>query len=95
MFEIVNDIDNCPVIGIKNKSQGPVSGPLHTVTTPLRVNTSARHWQVSSLQANLLSSHRKFLTRLDVVEMTDSLSGRGDSLTLFLFSDSLEVNTIV
>ena len=25
------------------------------------------------------------------MEMTDSLSGRGDNLSLFLFSDSLEV----
>ncbi len=45
----------------------------------------------SEFQANLLSSHRKFVTRIDVVELTSSLSGRGDNLSLFLFSDSLEV----
>ncbi|XP_038117928.1 protein ECT2 isoform X3 [Culex quinquefasciatus] len=53
MFDIFNDIDNCP--------------------------------------PHLVSSHRHFVSRCEVTELTDSLSGRGDSLMLFLFSDTLEV----
>ncbi|XP_063700471.1 protein ECT2 isoform X1 [Culicoides brevitarsis] len=53
IFEIFNDIDNCP--------------------------------------PHLVSSHRSFVSKLEVTELTDSLSGRGDSLVLFLFSDTLEV----
>ncbi|XP_055608049.1 protein ECT2 isoform X2 [Uranotaenia lowii] len=53
MFDIFNDIDNCP--------------------------------------PHLVSSHRHFVSRCEVTELTDSLSGRGDSLILFLFSDTLEV----
>nr|AUG84409.1 ECT2 [Platynereis dumerilii] len=53
MFDIVNDIDNCP--------------------------------------PNLLSSHRSFSMKVDVVEVTDELSGRGENITLFVFSDSIEM----
>ncbi|KDR08513.1 protein ECT2 [Zootermopsis nevadensis] len=53
MFDIFNDIDNCP--------------------------------------AQLVSSHRSFIVRCDVVELSDGLSGRGDSLVFFLFSDMMEV----
>ncbi|ESO86405.1 hypothetical protein LOTGIDRAFT_61738, partial [Lottia gigantea] len=53
MFDIINDIDNCP--------------------------------------ATLLSSHRQFTSKIDVIELSDTLSGRGDSLTLFLFTDSIEI----
>ncbi|KAL3848234.1 hypothetical protein ACJMK2_019105 [Sinanodonta woodiana] len=53
MFDIMNDIDNCP--------------------------------------ATLLSSHRSFVTRIDVIELTESLCGRGVPLSMFLFSDSIEV----
>lgn len=53
MFEIMNDIDNCP--------------------------------------PTLLSSHRQFVTRLDVTELSDDLCGKGVPLSLFLFTDSLEV----
>ncbi|XP_067014278.2 protein ECT2 [Anabrus simplex] len=53
MFDIFNDIDNCP--------------------------------------PHLVSSHRNFIVRCDVMELSDGLSGRGDSLVLFLFSDILEV----
>ena len=34
------------------------------------------------------------MTRVDVVELTDELSGRGDPLSLFVFSDSLEVRQL-
>lgn len=53
MFEIMNDIDNCP--------------------------------------PTLLSSHRRFVTRIDVIELSDELCGRGMPLSLFLFTDSLEM----
>ena len=55
MFDIVNDIDNCPPY--------------------------------------LLSSNRAFIMRIDGIELSDELSGRGDHVSLFLFSDSLEVRT--
>lgn len=41
-----------------------------------------------------MSSHRNFVLKVDVVEITDTLSGKGDNLSLFLFSDSLEVSNI-
>lgn len=53
MFDIFNDIDNCP--------------------------------------PHLVSSHRSFIVRCDVIELSDGLSGRGDSLVFFLFSDMMEV----
>ncbi|XP_014677396.1 PREDICTED: protein ECT2-like [Priapulus caudatus] len=53
MFDIVNDIDNCP--------------------------------------ADLLSSHRQFVTKADMVELNDSVGHRGDNLTMFLFNDRLEI----
>ena len=44
-------------------------------------------------QAHIVSSHRSFVTRCDVVEIKgDGLSGRGDHLIMFLFSDMLEVS---
>lgn len=43
------------------------------------------------LQAHLVSSNRNFISRCEVSELTDNLSGRGDSLVLYLFSDSIEV----
>lgn len=53
MFDIVNDIDNCP--------------------------------------ATLLSSHRNFVNRIDVVELSDQLVRRGEPLSIFVFSDSIEI----
>lgn len=44
------------------------------------------------LQAQLVSSHRSFIVRCDVIELSDGLSGRGDSLVFFLFSDMMEVH---
>lgn len=43
------------------------------------------------LQPHLVSSHRSFIVRCDVIELSDGLSGRGDSLVFFLFSDMMEV----
>lgn len=53
MFEIINNIENCP--------------------------------------PNLLSAHRSFICKVDVVEVTDELLGKGNPVTLFAFSDSLEI----
>lgn len=47
---------------------------------------------VPSLQANILSSHRSFLRRVDVLDIGNPGKGtKGDTLTIFIFSDSLEV----
>lgn len=44
------------------------------------------------LQPNLLSASRNFIARLDVLDVTGDLLDRGEPVTLFLFSDSLEVS---
>jgi hypothetical protein len=55
MFDIFNDIENCPPM--------------------------------------LVSSHRTFISKCEVIELetSETLSGRGDHLILFLFSDTLEI----
>lgn len=40
---------------------------------------------------HLVSSHRSFVARCEVVELSKELSGRGDHLVLFLFTDTMEV----
>ncbi|XP_036338298.1 protein ECT2 isoform X1 [Rhagoletis pomonella] len=40
---------------------------------------------------HLVSSNRSFISKCEVTELSDSLSGRGDSLMLYLFSDTIEV----
>ncbi|XP_067646398.1 uncharacterized protein pbl isoform X1 [Eurosta solidaginis] len=40
---------------------------------------------------HLVSSNRSFISKCEVTELSDSLSGRGDSLLLYLFSDTIEV----
>ena len=47
------------------------------------------------LQANLLSSHRIFLKRVDVIELINSVGSKGDALSLLLFSDNLEVSYLI
>ena len=46
---------------------------------------------IDNCPPNLLSSHRSFILSVDVVDLTNTLSGKGDNVTLFLFSDSLEL----
>ncbi|XP_039295848.1 protein ECT2 isoform X4 [Nilaparvata lugens] len=46
---------------------------------------------IDNCPPHLVSSHRSFIARCDVNELSDSLSGRGDSLAFFLFSDILEI----
>ncbi|EDV40056.1 uncharacterized protein Dana_GF24148, isoform A [Drosophila ananassae] len=40
---------------------------------------------------HLVSSNRSFISKCEVNELSDSLSGRGDSLVVYLFSDSMEL----
>ncbi|XP_054708607.1 protein ECT2-like [Uloborus diversus] len=53
MFDIVNDIENCP--------------------------------------PNLLSSHRSLVSKTDMQEITDLLTKKGGAITMFLFTDVLEI----
>ncbi|KAK6195819.1 hypothetical protein SNE40_001172 [Patella caerulea] len=46
---------------------------------------------IDNCPATLLSSHRRFINKVDVIELSDTLSGRGDPLSLFLFTDSIEI----
>ncbi|XP_071644655.1 protein ECT2 isoform X6 [Temnothorax longispinosus] len=47
--------------------------------------------EIDNCPPNLVSSHRSFISKCDVMEVTEGLSGRGDHLVLFLFTDTLEV----
>ncbi|EZA53547.1 protein ECT2 isoform X3 [Ooceraea biroi] len=47
--------------------------------------------EIDNCPPHLVSSHRSFLSKCDVVEITEGLSGRGDHLVLFLFTDTLEI----
>lgn len=47
--------------------------------------------EIENCPPHLVSSHRSFISRCEVTELTDTLSGRGDSLMLFLFTDTLEI----
>uniref|UniRef100_A0A674HAW7 Epithelial cell transforming 2 n=1 Tax=Taeniopygia guttata TaxID=59729 RepID=A0A674HAW7_TAEGU len=42
-------------------------------------------------EANLLSSHRSLVQRLETVALGDDLCDRGEQVTLFLFNDCLEI----
>ena len=46
---------------------------------------------IENCPATLLSSHRNFLKKIDCYEMTNELLKKGAHLTLFLFSDCLEI----
>ncbi|SPP86966.1 protein ECT2 isoform X1 [Drosophila guanche] len=46
---------------------------------------------IDGCPAHLVSSNRSFIAKCEVNELSDSLSGRGDSLVLYLFSDSIEL----
>ncbi|XP_034482371.1 protein ECT2 isoform X2 [Drosophila innubila] len=46
---------------------------------------------IDGCPAHLVSSNRCFISKCEVNELSDSLSGRGDSLLLYLFSDSIEL----
>ncbi|XP_055911416.1 protein ECT2 isoform X2 [Eupeodes corollae] len=46
---------------------------------------------IEGCPAHLVSSNRSFISKCEVTELSDNLSGRGDSLMLYLFSDTIEV----
>uniref|UniRef100_A0A8D0FMM8 Epithelial cell transforming 2 n=1 Tax=Strix occidentalis caurina TaxID=311401 RepID=A0A8D0FMM8_STROC len=47
-------------------------------------------YEVDGCPANLLSSHRSLVQRLETVALGDDLCDRGEQVTLFLFNDCLE-----
>ena len=49
---------------------------------------------IENCPPHLVSSHRSFLSRIDVIELggSDELCGKGYELSLFLFSDVLEIS---
>ncbi|XP_053689992.1 protein ECT2 [Sabethes cyaneus] len=47
--------------------------------------------EIDKCPPHLVSFHRQYISRCEVTELSDGLSGRGDSLVLFLLSDTLEV----
>ncbi|KAG0717993.1 Protein ECT2 [Chionoecetes opilio] len=49
------------------------------------------HNDIEMCPPNLVASHRMHMSKVDVAELSDSCSGRGDTLTLFLFNDVLEI----
>ncbi|XP_063843442.1 protein ECT2-like isoform X4 [Scylla paramamosain] len=49
------------------------------------------HNDIEMCPPNLVASHRMHMSKVDVTELSDSCSGRGDTLTLFLFNDVLEI----
>lgn len=46
---------------------------------------------IDNCPADLVSSHRRYISRCEVTELTNSMSGRDDLLMLFLFTDYIEV----
>nr|XP_045600854.1 protein ECT2-like isoform X3 [Procambarus clarkii] len=49
------------------------------------------HNDIEMCPPNLVASHRMYMSKVDVTELSDCCSGRGDTLTLFLFNDVLEI----
>ncbi|XP_059478644.1 protein ECT2 [Neocloeon triangulifer] len=47
--------------------------------------------EIENCPADIVASHRTFVQRCDVNEISNELSGRGEHLTLILFSDMLEI----
>ncbi|XP_065604107.1 protein ECT2 isoform X1 [Cyrtonyx montezumae] len=48
-------------------------------------------YEVDGCPANLLSSHRSLVQRLETVALGDDICDRGEQVTLFLFNDCLEI----
>lgn len=46
---------------------------------------------IDNCPADLVSSHRSYISRCEVSELTNSLSGRDDPLMIFLFTDYIEI----
>ncbi|KAJ1087590.1 hypothetical protein NDU88_000757 [Pleurodeles waltl] len=48
-------------------------------------------YEVDGCPANLLSSHRMLVQRMETIALGDDLCDRGEQVTLFLFNDCLEI----
>ncbi|XP_062901855.1 protein ECT2 isoform X2 [Mobula hypostoma] len=48
-------------------------------------------YEVDGCPANLLSSHRNLVQRVETIALDDELCDRGEQVTLFLFNDCLEI----
>ncbi len=46
-------------------------------------------------QPELLAAHRDYLQKFNLIELSQELTGKRTHLTLFLFSDCIEVNQIL
>lgn len=46
---------------------------------------------VDNCPAYVLSSHRVYVSKADTFELSDTICGKGQAVTIFLFNDSLEV----
>lgn len=46
---------------------------------------------VDGCPAYVLSSHRVYVSKADTFELSDTICGKGEAVTIFLFNDSLEV----
>ncbi|MCL4113007.1 UNVERIFIED_CONTAM: hypothetical protein GTU68_064137 [Idotea baltica] len=49
------------------------------------------HNDIENCPPNLVASHRTYVSKVDVTELSETCSGRGDSLSLFLFNDVVEI----
>ncbi|XP_012281493.1 protein ECT2 isoform X2 [Orussus abietinus] len=47
--------------------------------------------EIDNCPPHLVSSHRSFIGKCEVAQVGEGLSGRGDPLVLFLFTDTLEI----
>lgn len=57
----------------------------------LHVMTLTMFNKIDNCPPNLLWSNRKFFNKTDVIEITNGDIGRGDCLTLFLFTDCIVI----
>lgn len=81
IFDIFNDIEGCPVSNYI----------YYYFFVHILLTSPSITFLLHAQQAHLVSSNRSFISKCEVTELSDSLSGRGDSLMLYLFSDTIEV----
>ena len=58
----------------------------------LRSTPSSTRRSSVSLQPELLAAHRDYLQKFNLIELSQELTGKRTHLTLFLFSDCIEVS---
>lgn len=49
------------------------------------------HKEIDGCPPDLISSHRNFIRKCEVTELSDCLSRKGDCLVFYLFSDTIEI----